>query len=103
MRPNSWKQLKSRIAYENAWLRLREDVVLRPDGAEGIYGVVELRPSVGVVALDGTNGLLIVIFAKKTLVFRVLVYILRDERASHDYFQLAVASIVESGRCQLAA
>ena len=51
----------------------------------------------------GTNGLLIVIFAKKTLVFRVLVYILRDERASHDYFQLAVASIVESGRCQLAA
>jgi 8-oxo-dGTP pyrophosphatase MutT (NUDIX family) len=44
--------LSSRIAYENAWIRIREDQVIRPDGNPGIYGVVEIRPSVGVVALD---------------------------------------------------
>jgi 8-oxo-dGTP pyrophosphatase MutT (NUDIX family) len=60
MRPNPWKMLRSRIAYENAWLRLREDAVLRPDGKEGIYGVVELRPSVGVVALNAEREIVLV-------------------------------------------
>ena len=49
---NPWKTLTSRTAYKNAWLRLREDQVLRPDGGPGIYGVVEIRPSVGVLALN---------------------------------------------------
>lgn len=31
---------------------LREDKVIRPDGAEGIYGVVEMPPSCGIVAID---------------------------------------------------
>jgi 8-oxo-dGTP pyrophosphatase MutT (NUDIX family) len=50
--PNPWRTLSSRIAYENAWIRIREDQVIRPDGEQGIYGVVEIRASVGVVALD---------------------------------------------------
>ncbi len=33
--------LSSRIAYENRWTRLREDQIIQPNGAEGIYGVVE--------------------------------------------------------------
>ena len=33
--------VSSRIAYENRWLRLREDVIRRPDGSDGLYGVVE--------------------------------------------------------------
>lgn len=33
--------ISSRIAYENQWLRLREDIVRRQDGSEGLYGVVE--------------------------------------------------------------
>jgi 8-oxo-dGTP pyrophosphatase MutT (NUDIX family) len=49
---NPWKTLTSRTAYENAWLRVREDQVIRPDGNPGIYGVVEIRPSVGIVALN---------------------------------------------------
>ena len=36
-------QLTTRIAYENKWLRVREDTVRRPDGSEGLYGVVERR------------------------------------------------------------
>jgi len=45
--------LRSRIAYTNAWLRIREDQVLRPDGQAGLYGVVEIRPSVGIIAFNG--------------------------------------------------
>jgi ADP-ribose pyrophosphatase len=33
--------LSSRIAYENRWTRVREDRIRRPDGADGLYGVVE--------------------------------------------------------------
>jgi ADP-ribose pyrophosphatase len=59
-RANPWKTLSSRIAYQNAWVRLREDAVLRPDGGEGIYGVVELRPSIGVVALNADREIVLV-------------------------------------------
>jgi len=57
---NPWKTMRSRIPYENAWLRVREDTVIRPDGAPGIYGVVEIRPSIGVVALNGKNEIVLV-------------------------------------------
>lgn len=49
---NPWTQLSTRIAYENPWIRIHEDDVIRPDGKQGIYGVVEIRPSIGVVALN---------------------------------------------------
>jgi|SRR5690554_3123965 len=35
------KQLSTRIVYQNKWMTVREDTILRPSGAEGIYGVVE--------------------------------------------------------------
>ena len=57
---NPWKTLRSRVAYENAWLRVREDEVLRPDGQPGIYGVVEIRPSVGVLAFNDKGEIAIV-------------------------------------------
>lgn len=57
---NPWHTLGSRIVYENPWLRLREDRVIRPDGKEGIYGVVEMRPSVGVVALNAEEEIALV-------------------------------------------
>jgi len=42
-RSNPWTTLSSRTVYENAWIRVREDQVLRPDGLPGIYGVVEFK------------------------------------------------------------
>ena len=57
---NPWRTLSSRIAYENQWIRIREDRVLRPDGREGIYGVVEIRPSVGVVAVNDQDEIVLV-------------------------------------------
>lgn len=49
---NPWKKLSSRIAYENPWIRVREDKVIHPGGREGIYAVVEVPPSVFIVACD---------------------------------------------------
>jgi 8-oxo-dGTP pyrophosphatase MutT (NUDIX family) len=57
---NPWTTLASRIVYANPWLRLREDTVIRPDGQEGIYGVVEMRPSVGIVALSDADEVALV-------------------------------------------
>ncbi len=48
---NPWNTLSSRCIYENPWIRVREDQVLRPDGKPGIYGVVETKVATGVVAL----------------------------------------------------
>ena len=52
MPENPWKTKSSRIAYGNAWIRVREDEIIRSDGGAGLYGVVEIRPSVGIVAIN---------------------------------------------------
>ena len=57
---NPWRTLGSRRVYRNPWLTLREDIVIRPDGAEGIYSVVEMRPSCGVVAVNDDNQIALV-------------------------------------------
>lgn len=48
---NPWRTLSSREVYQNPWIRLREDQVVRPDGKPGIYGVIETRIATGAVAL----------------------------------------------------
>src|SRR5690349_10904152 len=57
---NPWKTLSSRITYENPWIRVREDSVIRPDGNPGIYGVVEVRPSIAVVAINERDEVVLV-------------------------------------------
>ncbi len=53
MEPKSpWKKLSSEVKYENPWLKIREDKVIRPDGKEGIYGVMETKHSVFLVAAE---------------------------------------------------
>ncbi len=42
----------SREVYTNRWMRVREDAVEFPDGAHGIYGVVEKPDFVGIVPVD---------------------------------------------------
>lgn len=58
---SSWQRRSSRTAYENRWIRVREDEVVRPDGSEGIYGVVEVRhPAVFVVPLTEDDEVVLV-------------------------------------------
>jgi hypothetical protein len=64
---NPWQTLGTRTVYANPWLRLREDTVIRPDGQQGIYGVVEMNPSVGVVALNDISEIALVTQWRYTL------------------------------------
>jgi 8-oxo-dGTP pyrophosphatase MutT (NUDIX family) len=52
---NPWTTLSSRDVYDNPWIRIREDKVVRPDGAPGIYGVVHFK-NVGVGILPVEDG-----------------------------------------------
>jgi 8-oxo-dGTP pyrophosphatase MutT (NUDIX family) len=50
---NPWQTLSSREVYDNNWIKVREDTVVRPDGERGIYGVVHFKNiAVGVLALE---------------------------------------------------
>ena len=52
-RSNPWTTLSRRTIYENPWILVREDQVLRPDGQPGIYGVVQFKNrAVGVLPVD---------------------------------------------------
>jgi len=42
----------SETKYKNAWIEVVEDKVIRPDGSEGIYGVVRKGPGVMVLPFD---------------------------------------------------
>lgn len=50
-----YKTIDSKIVYENPWIKIREDKIIRPDGKEGIYGVMESNDSVMVVVLNEKN------------------------------------------------
>ncbi len=51
--PNPWRVLGSRPVYENPWISVREDEVIRPDGNPGIYGVVHYKnTAVGVLPVE---------------------------------------------------
>lgn len=60
MYENPWTVLSTREVYRNSWIRVREDQVIRPDGREGIYGVVETRAATGVVALTPDRDIYLV-------------------------------------------
>ena len=54
-----WQVTGTRVAYENSWIRVVEDQVVRPDGTPGTYGVVEVHhPAVFVVALNDAGEVL---------------------------------------------
>jgi 8-oxo-dGTP pyrophosphatase MutT (NUDIX family) len=63
----AWDTKASQIAYENRWIRVREDQVVRPDGTDGVYGVVEIRqPAVFVVALSDDDEVVLVTVDRHT-------------------------------------
>ncbi len=58
---NPWRRRSRRTAYENAWITVWHDEVVRPDGQHGIYGVVHFPTrAVGVVPIDADDRVLLV-------------------------------------------
>ncbi|MFC7620499.1 NUDIX domain-containing protein [Microlunatus sp. GCM10028923] len=57
----SWQQRSSREIYRNAWISVREDAVVRPDGVPGTYGVVTVnRPAVFVVPVTEAGEVIMI-------------------------------------------
>jgi 8-oxo-dGTP pyrophosphatase MutT (NUDIX family) len=58
---NPWQRIARAVAYENPWIVVYHDEVVRPDGQPGIYGVVHFRNrAVGVVPVDAEDRVLLV-------------------------------------------
>jgi 8-oxo-dGTP pyrophosphatase MutT (NUDIX family) len=57
---NPWKTLSSKTVYQNPWMRVREDAVIRPDGSNGIYGVMESKDSVVIAALNSEGKIYLI-------------------------------------------
>lgn len=52
-RAGGWQQLSQTQVYENNWIRVTHEEVLRPNHTQGIYGVVHFKnQAVGVIPLD---------------------------------------------------
>jgi 8-oxo-dGTP pyrophosphatase MutT (NUDIX family) len=51
-RKGPWTVRDSREVYRNPWIAVRADRVVRPDGEEGEFGVVEMKPGVSVLPVD---------------------------------------------------
>ena len=47
-----WRIKDSQVKYKNPWISVREDQVTRPDGKDGIFGVVEMVAGASVLPLD---------------------------------------------------
>jgi 8-oxo-dGTP pyrophosphatase MutT (NUDIX family) len=58
---NPWRRCSRAVAYQNDWITVYHDDVIRPDGQPGIYGLVHYRNrAVAVVALGEQDRTLLV-------------------------------------------
>jgi 8-oxo-dGTP pyrophosphatase MutT (NUDIX family) len=58
---NPWTTLGRRDVYENPWIAVREDRVLRPDGQPGLYGVVHFKNrAIAVLPVDDDGSIWLV-------------------------------------------
>ena len=56
-----WTRRSRRVAYENAWVTIWHDEVIRPDGSPGVYGVVHFANlAAGVLVIDDRDQVLLV-------------------------------------------
>lgn len=57
---NPWRTLASKIIYKNPWMTVYEDKVQMPNGREGIYGFIDGKPGIFIIALseDGKINLI---------------------------------------------
>ena len=50
---NPWKCKSTRFVYENPWIKIEEDQVIRPNGSDGIYGRVHFKnKAIGIIPID---------------------------------------------------
>ena len=60
IRKGPFKFIESQKIYQNPWITLREDKVIRPGDKEGIFGVIEMKSGSSVLALTNDNQVMLV-------------------------------------------
>jgi hypothetical protein len=54
---DGWQTLTSRVVYETAWMRIREDRLRQPSGALGVFSYVDKGPFVVVIPLMASGSI----------------------------------------------
>jgi len=50
---NPFTKINTKEVYDNPWISVREDQILKPNGSEGIYGVVHFKNlAIGIIPID---------------------------------------------------
>ncbi len=49
------KTISTREVYRNPWTSVREDIIERPNGVRGLYGVIDKDPASLIIPLDGDH------------------------------------------------
>ena len=67
-----WKIISFKNIYKNSWMEVREDKVVRPDGINGIFGVVKIKSGVSVLPIDDKKNIYLIeqfryVLGKKTI------------------------------------
>ena len=54
---NPWKTISSRQVYDNPWVSVKHEIVTKPNGETGIYGVAHFKKfAAAIVPLDNENN-----------------------------------------------
>lgn len=57
---NPFVKLSSKLVYQNRWISVTEDAVIRPEGGNAIFGIIKMKAGSTILALDKNyNALLI--------------------------------------------
>jgi len=60
MKKGPFEETARTIRYQNGWIRVEEASVLRPNGENGIFGLVYMKPGSTVLALDDRQRVLLI-------------------------------------------
>jgi len=55
----AWTIKESKTVYENPWMKVVEDSVIRPDGKDGIHATVDIAPGVSILPITENNEVIL--------------------------------------------
>ncbi|MGD8744114.1 MAG: NUDIX domain-containing protein [Candidatus Woesebacteria bacterium] len=90
-----WKKVNSKLIYQNKWIKLLEDRVVRPDGKEGIYAYMEKPVGVFSVVYDQEDGSIYLIKQHRYPIDKTILEIPGGVAESDDYEKEAKKELEE--------
>lgn len=60
MKRGPYKVVSSKTVYKNPWIKVREDSVVNDKGEKSLFGVIDYKPGVSIIALDKKKNIYLV-------------------------------------------